>query len=73
MEVIINDNKLVITTEPKTVHFDLSKKIDSSLKHGIDFTIKHNEFLAEDTMKKEIGQLLSKYKHGIDIHEYRKQ
>ena len=44
-----------------------------NLKHEIEFIIKSNESLAEDWMKKEIGQSLSKYKHGNDIHEHGKQ
>ena len=39
----IEGNKPVIITEPKAIHFYLSKKVDNSLKHEIDFTIKHNE------------------------------
>ena len=51
MGVIINDNKLVIITEPKTIHFSFSKKIDNFLKHEINLIIKHNEFLAEHPIK----------------------
>ena len=36
MGVIINYNKLVIITEPKTIHFSFSKKIDNFLKHEIN-------------------------------------
>ena len=72
MEVIINDNKLVIITEPKTIHFDLPKDVGNNLKHKIYFIIKCNAFLAEHTIKNETGQLLSKYKHGNDIHEQQK-
>ena len=35
--------------------------------------MKHNEFLAEHAMKKEVSILFSKYKHGNDIHEHGKQ
>lgn len=55
-EVIIKNNELVIITERKPF-FYLSKKVDNKLKHDIDFITKHNEFLAEDTMKNEIGRL----------------
>ena len=65
MGVIINDNKLVTITEPKTIHFDLPKKIDSSLKHETDFLIKHNEFLAEDTIKNEISQYCPNISMGM--------
>ena len=44
MEVRIRDKRLAITTEPKVIHFDLSKDIDNNLKHEIDSIIKHNEF-----------------------------
>ena len=55
-EVIIKNNELVIITERKPF-FYLSKKVDNKLKHDIDVITKHNEFLAEDTMKNEIGRL----------------
>ena len=35
MGVIIKYNKLVILTEPKTIHFDLPKNVDKNLKHEI--------------------------------------
>ena len=38
-----------------------------------DSIIQHNEFLAEHTIKNEVRQLLSKYKHGNDIHKHGKQ
>ena len=34
---------------------------------------KYNESLAENKIKNEIEQLLLKYKHGNNIHEYEKQ
>ena len=42
MEVIIKNNKLVIITESKAIHFDLPKGADDNLKHDINFLIKHN-------------------------------
>ena len=72
MGVKIEDNMLVIITEPKTIHFDLPKDVNKSLKYEVDSIIKHNTFLAEHT-KKKISQLLSKYEHGNDIHEQGKQ
>ena len=69
MEVIIKNNRLVIITEPKDIHFDLPKDIGNNSKHEIYFIIKYNEFLAEHTIKIKISQLLSKYKHGNDIHD----
>ena len=52
--VVIKDNKLVITTEPKTIHFDLSEDVDNNLKHEINFIIKNNKFAAEYTIKTEM-------------------
>ena len=49
MTVYIGD-KLVITTLPKTIHFDLSKDIAKNVKHETDSTIEHNEFLAKHTI-----------------------
>ena len=40
MRVHIDGNKLVITTEPKTICLDLRKKIDNSLNYEIDYVIK---------------------------------
>ena len=51
------DNKLVITTEPKTIYFDLAKNVDNDLKHKFDSIIQHNELLAEHAIKKEIRQI----------------
>ena len=53
--------------------FDWPRNVDENSKHEIQFIIKSNESLAENKMKKKIEQLLSKYKHGNDIHEHRKQ
>ena len=67
----MGDNKLVIATESNTFHFDLPKDAVINLKHEIYSIIKHNELLAEHKIKKT--GLLSKYKHGDDIHEHAKQ
>ena len=64
------DNKLVITTEPNIFCFGLPKVADNNLKHEIFSVIKHNELLAEHTIKNKTRQLLSKYKHGNNIHEH---
>ena len=69
----IEDNMLVIITEPKIIRFDLLKDVSKNLKHEIHSIIKHNEYLAENTIKHEIDQLLSKYKYGNNIHELAKQ
>ena len=54
--------------------FDLSKDADNNLEHhGIDSIIKHNELLAEHSIKNEVRYLLSKHKHGKDTHEHGKQ
>ena len=70
MEAYIAYIELIVTTESKTFRFDGPKDADSNLVNEI---IKHNELLAAYTMKNEIRKLLSKYKHGNDIHEHRKQ
>ena len=66
---IMGDNKLVITTGPKTF-FDISKDTGNHLEHEIDSVIKHNELLVKHTIKNEVIQLLSKYKDGSNIHEH---
>ena len=55
MGMYINDNKLVTIIVPKTICFDLSKKIDNSLKHEINFIVKRSEFLGEHKIKSEIA------------------
>ena len=67
MAVHIGENKFVITTEPKTFYFDLPKVVGIILKYENYFIIKHNEPLAEHTIKKEIRRLLSKYNYENDI------
>ena len=73
MGIHISDNKLVIITEPKTIHFNLPKVISNKLKYEIDFIIRDNELLTEHKMKNKISRLLFKYKHVNDIHEHGKQ
>ena len=65
--------KLIITAEPKTFCLNLPKVADNNLEQVIDCFIKHNELLAEHTIKNEVIQILSKYKHGNDIHEHGKK
>ena len=43
------DNKLMITTESETVHFNLPKDVDNNLQQEIDSITKH-DLLAEDTI-----------------------
>ena len=40
---------------------------------NIEFIMKSNESISENKIKNKIEQLLSKYKHGNNIHEHRKQ
>ena len=54
MEVIII-TETVIITEPKTIHFDLSKDVGKNLKYEIDAIIKDNNFLAKHTIKNAIS------------------
>ena len=49
--VYIDDSKLVRITEPKTIHFNLTKKVDNSLKYEIDSIIKPMNFLLRITWK----------------------
>ena len=63
MRVQIDVNKLGIIAESRTMPFDLFKDVDNNCKHETDSIIKHNIFM----------QLLSKYNHEQDIHEYGKQ
>ena len=60
----IGSNRLVITIEPITIHSDLPKDVEKILKYETDSIVKHNDFLAEHTIKNEINRLLFKYKHG---------
>lgn len=57
MGVHIGDKKLVIITELKTIHLNLTKKTDNSLKHETDSIIRHKRFLVEERTKNEIKQL----------------
>ena len=66
------EENMVAIREPKTFYFDLylPKDADKNLRHEIEFLIKNNECLADNKIKNEIKQLLSKYKNGNDIHEH---
>ena len=57
--VYIDNNKLLIITVPKTIRFNLAKKMNNSLKQEIDFVIKRNGFLAEERIKTR----LTNYEH----------
>ena len=69
------EEDMIVIRDPKTFYFDSDwpKDVDKNLKHEIEFIIKTNESLAENKIKNEIEQLLSKCKHGNNIHEHGKQ
>ena len=69
------EENMVVIRDPKTFYFDFywSKDVDENLKYEIEFIIKSNESLAENKIKNEIEQLLSKYKNGNNTHEHGKQ
>ena len=66
---------MTVRRDPKTFYFSFywPKDVDENLKHENEFIIKSNESLAENKMKNEIEQLLSKYKYGNNIHEHGQQ
>ena len=63
---------MIIIRDPKTFcfRFDLPKDVDENLKHEIEFIIKSNESFAENKIKNKTKELLLKYNHGNNIHEY---
>ena len=69
------EENIVVKKDPKTFYFyfDWPKDVDENFKYKIEFVIKSDESLAENKLKHEIEQLLSKYKQGNNIHEYVKQ
>ena len=69
----MRDNKLVVTTVRKPFCLDLPKDAENNLKYEIYSFIKLNKLLTEHTIENEIRQLSSKYNHGNDFHEHRKQ
>ena len=73
--IMIMEEDIIVIRDPKTFcfNFDWPKDVDENLKYELEFIIKSNEALAENKMKNKIEQLLSKYKHGNNIHEHRKQ
>ena len=66
---------MIVIRDSKTFYldFDWPEDVHEKLKHEIEFIIKINESLAKNKIKNEAEQLLSKYKHGNNIHEHRKQ
>ena len=69
----IEDSILVITTSPKLIHLYLSRDVDNNVNYATEFITKHNELLAEHTIKRKISQEFSKYKHRNNIHKNRKR
>ena len=65
---------MIIIRDPKTFcfRFDLPKDVDENLKHEIEFIIKSNESFTENKIKNKTKELLLKYNHGNNIHEYGK-
>ena len=63
---------MIVIRDSQTFHFDFDwpKDVDKNLKHKIEFIIKSNKFLADNKIKNKTEQLLSKYKHGNNIHEH---
>ena len=65
--------ELTRTAESKPFRFDLLKDAHNSFSNEIDSIAKHNELLVGHTIKNKDRQLLSKYKHGNNIHKHGKQ
>ena len=53
MEMYIDDKKLVITTEPKTICFDLPVEVNNSLKNEIKLTMKIMKFSQTNNKKQD--------------------
>ena len=69
------EENMIVIRDSKTFRFNLDwgKDVDANSKHEIKYIIKSRESLAENKRKNEIEKLLLKYRHGINIHENRKQ
>ena len=65
------EENLIAIRDPTTFYFDFDwlKDIDEHLKHKTEFIIKSNESFAENRIKNEIEQWLSKYQQRNNIHE----
>ena len=72
MGVHFRHTKFVIIVKRKIFDFDLPKDVDKNLTNEV-YLIKTHNILAEYITKDKITQLLSKYKHGSNIYEHRKQ
>ena len=64
---------MIVIRDSKTFcfNFDWSKYVDDNLKREIEFVIKSYQLLAENKIKKEIGQFGKEI--GNNIHEHGKQ
>ena len=61
----MEQNMIVIRdTKNFSFNFGWPNDVDDNLNHEIEFSIKSNESLAENKIKYEIEQLLSKYTNG---------
>ena len=69
------EENIIVIRDPKTFYFyfDWPNDVDKNLKHENEFIIKSNQSLAENKIKNKTEQLPSKYKHGNNIYEQRKQ
>ena len=67
------EENMIVIRDPKTFSFDSDwpKDFDINLKRETEY-IKSYEYLAENKIKNEIEQLLSKCKHGNNIHGHGK-
>ena len=64
---------ILIPIKIPSFNFDWPKDVDENLMHKIKLIIKSNEPLAENKIKNKAEQILSKFKHGNNIHEHGKQ
>ena len=46
--IIIMEENMVVKRDPIDFDFDWPKDVDKNLKHGIEYIIKSNDFLAEN-------------------------
>ena len=51
----------------------LPKNVGKTWKYEIELIIKRIKYLAENKINNETEELFSKYRHGNNIHEQRKQ
>ena len=70
----MTEQNMAVIKELKTFYFDFDwpKNVDEILKRELEFIIKSSESLAENKIKTETEQLLSKYEHGNYVHEHGK-